>query len=156
MSNYMEAFYLYHFILCPITAGSKEACFQTSKMMGSSVSLLVTYSFKVCMGLVTPYMEHKMLATPALLKEMKCSKKCHEEKTCTSSTKWSPETNFATVWSVYLFRTWPCKTTCIPTTVWISESSKIEIWHQPSYQIFRLNPKANYGTWGGIISMNIA
>ncbi len=75
MSNYMEAFYLYHFILCPKTAASKEACFQTSKMMGSSVSLLVTYSFKVCMGLVTPYMEHKMLATCALLKEMKWSKK---------------------------------------------------------------------------------
>jgi hypothetical protein len=125
-------------------------------MMGSSVSLLVTYSFKVCMGLVTPYMEHKMLATPALLKEMKCSKKCHEEKTRTSSTKWSPETNFATAWSVYLFRTWPCKITCIPTTVWISESIKIEIWHQTSYQIVRLNPKANYGTWEGIISMNIA
>jgi hypothetical protein len=81
MSNYMEAFYLQDFILCPKTAASKEACFQTS------VSLLVTYSFKVCMGLVTPYTEHKMLATPALLKEMKCSKKCHEEKTRTSSTK---------------------------------------------------------------------
>jgi hypothetical protein len=87
MSNYMETFYLYHFILCLKTAASKEACFQTSKMMGSSVSLLVTYSFKVCMGLVTPYMKHKMLATPSLLKEMKCSKKCHEEKTRTSSTK---------------------------------------------------------------------
>jgi hypothetical protein len=87
MSNYMEAFYLYHFILCLKTAASKEACFQTSKMMGSSVSLLLTYSFKVCMGLVTPYMKQKMLATPSLLKEMKCSKKCHEEKTRTSSTK---------------------------------------------------------------------
>jgi hypothetical protein len=34
----MEALYLHHFILCPKTAASKEACFQISKMMGSSVS----------------------------------------------------------------------------------------------------------------------
>lgn len=61
------------------------------------------------MGLVTPYMERKMLATPALLKEMKRSKNCHEEKTLTSSTKWSPETNFATAWSVYLLEPDPAK-----------------------------------------------